>query len=65
MRITPLLTATLVCGFTYMLILERDTLFAFSGVENEVPVQEVVEERIEDKPPVSVLVLKSIAKLIL
>ena len=62
MRITPLLTATLVCGFTYMLILERDMLFAFSGVENETPAEEVVEESIEDKPPVSVMVLKSIAK---
>ncbi len=62
MRITPLLTAALVCAFTYMLILERDTLLAFAGVEAEAPEEEVVIERIEDKPPVSVMVMKSQAK---
>ena len=62
MRITPLLTAALVCGFIYMLVLERDALFAFSGVENEAPVQVMVKESIEDRPPVSVVALKSNAK---
>ncbi|MBR9862782.1 MAG: efflux RND transporter periplasmic adaptor subunit [Rhodobacteraceae bacterium] len=62
MRFTPLLTAALVCAFTYMLILERDALLAFAGAETEPPVEETVEQRIEDKPPVSVLVLKSEAQ---
>lgn len=62
MRITPILTAAIVCGFTYMLILERDTLLAFAGVESENPQEEPVIQRIEDKPPVSVMVMKSQAK---
>lgn len=62
MRITPFLTAALVCAFTYMLILERDALLAFAGVEAETVQEETVIERIEDKPPVSVLVMKSTAK---
>jgi membrane fusion protein, multidrug efflux system len=62
MRFTPLLTAALVCAFTYMLILERETLLAFAGAEAETIAEEVVSDRIEDKPPVSVLVMKSSAK---
>ncbi|WGI23477.1 efflux RND transporter periplasmic adaptor subunit [Amylibacter sp. IMCC11727] len=62
MRFTPFLTAALVCAFTYMLILERETLLAFAGVEKEETVEEPVSNRIEDKPPVSVMVLKSKAK---
>jgi multidrug efflux system membrane fusion protein len=62
MRFTPLLTALLVCAFTYMLIMERETLLAFAGAQPETAVTEQVSEHIEDKPPVSVLVLKSEAK---
>ncbi len=62
MRFTPFLTAALVCAFTYMLILERETLLAFAGAEPEPEAEVVVEERLEDKPPVSVLVMKSAAK---
>jgi multidrug efflux system membrane fusion protein len=62
MRITPFLTAAIVCAFTYMLILERESLLAFAGVEAEEPVEKVVIQRIEDKPPVSVMVMKSSAK---
>lgn len=62
MRITPILTAAVVCGFTYMLILERDALLAFAGVETETPAEAAASDRIEDKPPVSVMVMKSTAK---
>lgn len=62
MRFTPILTAALVCAFTYMLILERDALLAFAGVEKEETVEETIAQRIEDKPPVSVMVMKSKAK---
>lgn len=62
MRFTPLLTAAFVCAFTYMLILERDTLLAFAGAQSAPAVDETPEAGIEDKPPVSVLVLKSKAQ---
>ena len=58
MRFTPLLTAALVCAFTYMLILEREALLAFAGAEPVQTEEEKIKAALDAKPPVSVLVLK-------
>lgn len=62
MRFTPLLTAALVCAFTYLLIMERDALLAFAGAESAAVAEQTAETNANDKPPVSVLVRKSSAQ---
>lgn len=60
MRLTPILTAALVCAFTYLAILERPALLAFAGVE-PAAAQDTADAA-EEKPPVSVVVRKSTAQ---
>ncbi|MBC6443800.1 MAG: efflux RND transporter periplasmic adaptor subunit [Rhodobacteraceae bacterium] len=61
MRLTSLLTATLVCAFLYVIILERPVLLAFAGVEQE---DDIAETKIRDetKPAVAVVAMKSSAR---
>ncbi len=59
MRFVPLLTALLVCAVTYMAIMERDLLLSFAGVARAQTPQAPKELALEDKPPVTVVVLKS------
>lgn len=60
MRLTPLLIATAVCAFVYMIIMERPTLQAWAGVQPPAAAEAEAEEA--QKPPVSVVVLKSTAQ---
>lgn len=61
MRLTSLITATLVCAFVSMVILERPKLLAFAGVEQGDA--EVVEDAADAaKPAVDVVAVKSIAR---
>ncbi len=62
MRIVPILTAIIVCAATYMLILERDMLMGYAGVAPAEAQEEAEQQSIGDKPPVSVLVVKSAAQ---
>lgn len=62
MRLFPILTAVLVCAFTYMFIMERDTLRGYAGVVPAQAQEAPAIVAIEDKPPVSVLVRKSTAQ---
>ncbi|MEM7438452.1 MAG: efflux RND transporter periplasmic adaptor subunit [Pseudomonadota bacterium] len=61
MRFTPLLTAALVCGFVYMIILERPALLAFAGVEGGTAEAEAVAEEAA-KPAIAVVAVKSTAR---
>ncbi|MEM6619970.1 MAG: efflux RND transporter periplasmic adaptor subunit [Pseudomonadota bacterium] len=60
MRVMPLLTAALVCGFVYMLVLERDTLLALAGAAQAEETAETPET--EEKAAVAVVALKSEAQ---
>jgi len=68
MRIVPFLTAILVMVFLYFLVVEREALFEFAGVNIEEPV-EAVEESVDepedvDDQAVAVIVRKSEAQTI-
>ncbi|MCP5072582.1 MAG: efflux RND transporter periplasmic adaptor subunit [Rhodobacteraceae bacterium] len=64
MRIVPILTAIIVCAAIYMLILERDLLMGYAGVTPALAEEPVKDTAVENKPPVSVLVLKSTAQAV-
>lgn len=62
MRLMPILIATIVCGFVYMIVLQRPALLAFAGVETEQASADPADVTLEAKPPVSVVAIKSTAK---
>lgn len=62
MRFTPILTAALVCAFLYVSIIKREALLTFAGAETGTAGQTDISTEVEDKPAVSVLVLKSKAQ---
>lgn len=59
MRIVPVLTAVLVCIVTYLAIMERGMLLSYAGVAPVTAQEKPAQTALENKPPVSVVVLKS------
>lgn len=64
MRLSSLLIAAFVCAFVWLAVMERPLLMAFAGVEQQSAAEEAPDatEREGEKPPVSVVVLKSQAQ---
>ena len=62
MKLVPILTAILVCAATYLIIMERDLLMGYAGVAPAAAEEAPKSEDIGKKPPVSVLVLESVAE---
>ena len=64
MRLVPILTAIVVSFTTYLFIMQRDLLLSYAGVAPAVAQEVAQNDDIADKPPVSVLVLKSSAQAV-
>ncbi len=64
MRFFPILTALVVMGAIYIAIFEREALVAFAHGEEvvEASTEAAVSDDVADRPPVSVLVLSSVAQ---
>ena len=62
MRLLSILTAVLVAGFLYFLVLERDTLLGFASGDEEVATEETAPEEAPEEPLVSVVAQRSLAQ---